>query len=203
MGSCPKWTIWVSPGVPFWVDSRSGGPITVPFLIRKENTKYWWNPSGLKIWPPPFWTVQLVPRPIFWGDHGSEYRNTYFGLGHQERVGWPPPNWIIQFVSRLIFRGDSESGQGIFKFPLWHLIWLDLQKLGNMTSSIWDGLTCIWTCFLRRFWIWTGKFQIPIVAPNMARSVKIWKYDQLHLGWSNLYLDLFFEGILNLDTKSL
>jgi len=40
--------------------------------------------------------------------------------------------------------------------------------------------------------MWTGNFEIPIVAPNVARSVKIEKYDQLHLGWSNLYLDLLF-----------
>jgi hypothetical protein len=41
-----------------------------------------------------------------------------------------------------------------------------------------------------------------MVAPNMARSVKIGKYDHLRLGWSDLYLDLFFEEIQNLDTKS-
>jgi hypothetical protein len=32
----------------------------------------------------------------------------------------------------------------------------------------------------------------------MVRPAKIRKYDQLHLGWFNLYLDLFFEEILNL-----
>jgi len=49
--------------------------------------------------------------------------------------------------------------------------------------------------------MWTGKFEIPIVAPNMARSVKIRKCDKLRLEWFNLYLDLFFEEILNVDRK--
>ena len=31
--------------------------------------------------------------------------------------------------------------------------------------------------------------------------MKIGKYDQLCLEWTNLYLDLFFEEILNVDMK--
>ena len=49
-----------------------------------------------------------------------------------------------------------------------------------------------------------GKFEIFTVAPNMDKSVMGIKRklgDLLHLGWFNLYLDPFFEEILNLDTK--
>ena len=35
----------------------------------------------------------------------------------------------------------------------------------------------------------------------MARFVKIGKYDHLHLGWFDLYLDLFFEEILNMNRE--
>jgi hypothetical protein len=42
---------------------------------------------------------------------------------------------------------------------------------GGVTSSDWDHSTCIWTQFLRRFWICGGKFEILTVAPNMDKSV--------------------------------
>jgi len=66
-----------------------------------------------------------------------------------------------------------------------------------------DHSICIWDHFLKRFQIWTEKFEIPIVAPNIAKSVIIGKYDQLHLGWFDLYLDLILDEIQNLQTKSL
>ena len=76
-----KWMIWVSPGATVWVDSKSGGPITVSHLIRPESPKYSQKAGGLKIWPSPFWIVQLVFRLMFWEDYESGHRIAWIGLG--------------------------------------------------------------------------------------------------------------------------
>ena len=44
MGYGSNWKIWISPESPFWGDSESSVPKSVPFLIRPENPKQWWNP---------------------------------------------------------------------------------------------------------------------------------------------------------------
>jgi hypothetical protein len=74
---------------------------------------------------------------------------------------------------------------------------------GQVTCSELDRSICIWTCFLRRFGIWTGQFEIPIVAPNMARSMMLisGKCDLLRSGWFNLHPDSFCKEIQNLDNK--
>jgi hypothetical protein len=76
--------------------------------------------------------------------------------------------------------------------------------VGRMTFSDLNGSTCIWTQILRRFQIQNGKFKIFAIAFNMDESVMDIRRglgDLLHLGWFNLYLDPFFEEILNPDTK--
>jgi len=40
-----------------------------------------------------------------------------------------------------------------------------------MNGSVWDGSTGLLDLFFEEIRIWTGKFEIPIVAPDMARSV--------------------------------
>jgi hypothetical protein len=42
---------------------------------------------------------------------------------------------------------------------------------GRVTCSDRDGLTCIQTHYLKRLWIWRGKFEISTIAPNIAESV--------------------------------
>jgi hypothetical protein len=81
IGYGPNWKIWVSLESPFCGDSKSGVLKFVTFLIRLENPKQWWNPSGLKIRPPPNWMVQQVPRPIFQGDCEYVHENVWLCCG--------------------------------------------------------------------------------------------------------------------------
>ena len=51
--------------MPFWEDSKSGGPKLVPFLIRQENTKYSWKAGVLKFDPLHFGRFNLYQDPFF------------------------------------------------------------------------------------------------------------------------------------------
>ena len=102
------------------------------------------------------------------------------------------PFWTVQLALRLILQ-DLNTEMLIFAAIPKMVI--EASGEGRVTCSELNCLICIQIHFLKRFWIWTGKFEIPTVTPNMTRSVKIEKYDQLYLGWSNLYLDFFFEKI--------
>ena len=60
-----KWKIWALPDVPFWGDSKSGGPKLIPFLIRQENTKYLWKAGSLKFDLLWFRWFNLYQDPFF------------------------------------------------------------------------------------------------------------------------------------------
>ena len=53
----------------------------------------------------------------------------------------------------------------------------------NLTTSILDHLTCIWTRFLRRFKIWT---QICMIVPAAPAILKMVVEHQEVVGWSTL-----------------
>ena len=72
---------------------------------------------------------------------------------------------------------------------------------GQVTFTDWDGSTCIQTYFLRRIWIWRGKFEIPTVAPNMAELVM---GTGVRVGWTSLIrmVQLVFRPIFWRDSES-
>ena len=56
-------------------------------------------------------------------------------------------------------------------------------KEGWVTSSKWNGLTCVWTDFLMRIHIWTEKCKILTITSNIAKSVMVAK---MRVGWPPL-----------------
>ena len=128
-----------------------------------------------------FWMVQFAPRPIFWGNHDPGHRIPLYCLGHVLYAKW----WL----------GTRRRLGDLFRFVSFnlHLDWnfvenlYLIRKIWNSHRSSWYGLindcgwnedqvtfsdlfhsTCIWTGILRRTYIWSGKFEILIVAPEMA-----------------------------------
>ena len=102
--SCLKWTIHIFSGAPVWGDSKSSGPMFVPFLIRWENTKYPWKADGGQFDLLRFGWFNLYLDPFFkeilnlkteisdlacsiCNTQNSDW-GTRRGSGHIHRLGW-------------------------------------------------------------------------------------------------------------------
>lgn len=147
IGFCLKWTIWASPGALFWVNFRSGVLITILFLIRQENAKYLQNPSHMKFDPLHFiWfnlhldlffeeIINLNKKCLFWPVTPA-IPKIVIGAW----VRWLALNKIVQFY---LVHFSRRFWIWTGKFQLYYFIWLDWWWLHKMTSSIWNGSTCI------------------------------------------------------------
>jgi hypothetical protein len=96
----PKRTIQVSPGAPFWGDSKSGGPNLIPFLTGLKNIKYSPNPGALKFDSPS----NLLSSTCF---------QTYFGrrfwICKQKSLNVP----VAPTIPKILI-GAPAAGQVIF-----------------------------------------------------------------------------------------
>jgi len=166
------------------------------------------KPLQFKIWPPPFWTIQLAPRLIFQGDSKSVLRIVWLCLQHLLYLKWwlgtrrglGDPVWIGSFNWCL--------GSFLWRFLIWTgkcdiiIVALGMAKLRwDIGKGLGDPLWMTWSMYyclcqlVGRFKIWSG---------HIHYLVRYSHFDVLTLkmGWLKLHLNRWFY-ISNFEISNL